>query len=112
MNSGVIRHWGNEFQVRAGPQFVDVFPGMVIFPNGQTWAIERTICTGLHIPQDDSWHTIALQVHSVDNGGWLAEYTVLPGLSYDYDYDKVVLAQARWGRGYIDIQDRRTFVHL
>jgi len=108
--SGVIRYFCNEFEVRAGPKWVDVLDGMVIFPNGQTWETKRIVCTGLHIPVDDSWHTIALQVYPVDNGGWNVRYCVLPGLSYDYDEDKVVLAQARWERGYIDCQDRRRFV--
>ena len=111
MSSGVIRYWGHEFQVTAGPSYlwVDVWGGIAIFPNGQTWETKE-VYVGLEVPQDGAWHTIALQLYPVDSGGWTVRPCVLPGLSYDYDYDKVVLAQARWERGYIDCQDRRRFV--
>lgn len=111
VKSGVIRYWGNEFAVCHAPYWVDVWDGMVVFSNGQCWETKE-INTGIDIPPDGDWYTIALQVCPADSGGWKVEYRLLPGLSYDDDYDKVVLAQARWERGYIDCQDRRKFVYL
>lgn len=111
MESGVIRYWGNEFRAYAGPQWVHVLDGFVTFANGQCWE-SKNMTLGLDIPPDGDWYTIALQVCPADSGGWKVEYRLLPGLSYDDDYDKVVLAQAGWERGYIDCQDRRKFVYL
>jgi hypothetical protein len=108
ITSGVFKGWADEYLVHdAGMGQAIISKGMAISKDGQTWDDPDDLA--LDVPDDGEWYTICLRWISVEPNGWHVVRRILPGLSYDHDGDKTVLAAVRSVDGRLEIRDRRQF---